>query len=95
MTFLAYLAASTDRSAQLLAQDFSGLADGANDLGVVVTHLRSTLDGSEASLAVEEARYRWGKWNEWRGVQADKRPAMPGCRCRQCRRIRKSRESSP
>ncbi len=62
MTFLAYLAASTDYAAQMLAADLSGLADGANDLGVVVAHLRSTLGGSEAALAVQEAAYRWREW---------------------------------
>lgn len=69
MTFLAYLAASTDRAAQMIAADLSGLADGANDLGVVVAHLRGTLGGSEASLAVEEAAYRW---QEWRKIGANR-----------------------
>ena len=48
----------------MLHRDLSGLADGANDLGVVVTHLRATLGGSEASLAAEEARYRWDRYVE-------------------------------
>lgn len=62
MTFLAHLAASTDYAAQMLLADISILADGANDLGAVVAHLRTTLGGSEASLAVEEAVYRWREW---------------------------------
>lgn len=62
MTFLAYLAAQGDANCQALRRDLSGLADGANDLVVVVAHLRSTLGGSEAALAVEEAAYRWREW---------------------------------
>ena len=69
MTFLAYLAASADRTAQMLAADLSGLADGANDLGVVVAHLRSTLGGSEALLAVEEVAYRWREWRKALGIE--------------------------
>lgn len=64
MTFLAYLAAQGDANCQALHRDLSGLADGANDLGVVVAYLRSTLGGSEAVLAVEEAAYRWREWRK-------------------------------
>ena len=80
MTLLAYLAASTDRAAQMLLADLSGLADGANDLGAVVAHLRSTLGDSEASLAVEEAAYQWREWR-----RTVKESLM----------VRKSRKSSP
>lgn len=77
MTFLAYLAAQDDWAARCLRESLSGLADGANDLGVVVAHLRSTLGGSEAALAVEEAAYRW---REWRKIGVDRVAAnwMPG-----------------
>lgn len=81
MTFLAYLAAQPDTNAARLAESLSGLADGANDLGVVVAHLRATLGGSEASLAVEEAVYRW---REWRTVsKMEKRGRASFCRRRQ------------
>jgi hypothetical protein len=62
MTFLAYLASQGDANCQALHRDLSGLADGVNDIAVVVAHLRSTLGGSEASLAVEEAESRWFDW---------------------------------
>ena len=62
MTFLAYLAAQGDANAVRLAESLSGLADGANDIGKVIAHIRTTLDGSEVVLAVEEAAYRWRKW---------------------------------
>ena len=62
MTFLAYLASSTDRAAQMLAADLSGLADGANDLGEVVAHLRAAMPPCELPYASEEARYRWREW---------------------------------
>jgi len=64
MTFLAYLAAQPDHNARMLASDLSGIADGANDLGVIVAHLRATLRDSEAVLAVEEAEYRWDRYVE-------------------------------
>lgn len=64
MTFLAYLAAQGDANCQALLRDLSGLADGANDLGAVVAHLRGALGGSEASLAVEEVVYRWDRYVE-------------------------------
>ena len=62
MTFLAYLAAQPDWTCRYLTEALSGLPDGSNDLGVVVAHLRGTLGGSEAALAVEEAAYRWREW---------------------------------
>lgn len=62
MTFLAYLTASADRNAAHLAEALSGLADGANDIAVVVAHLRATLGDSEAVLAEREARYQWEMW---------------------------------
>lgn len=64
MTFLAYLAAQPDWTCRYLTEALSGLPDGANDLGVVVAHLRDTLGGSEAALAVEEAAYRWREWRK-------------------------------
>lgn len=64
MTFLAYLATSPDRAAQMLSADLSGLADGANDLREVIAHLRATLGGSEAVLAEQEAVSRWREWRE-------------------------------
>ena len=65
MTFLAYLAASTDRNAQRLREDLSGLADGANDLRKVCTHIRATLDGFEQAIALAEAEWHW---REWKGL---------------------------
>lgn len=65
MTFLDYLSASADHAAQLLAQDLSGLADGANDLAAVVAYLRSTLDGFEQAVAIAEAEWHW---REWKGL---------------------------
>lgn len=62
MTFLAYLATQPDANAARLAESLSGLADGANDLREVIAHLRTTLGGSEAALAVEEAVARWREW---------------------------------
>ena len=46
-----------------LHESLSGLADGANDLREAVAHLRATLGGSEAVLAVEEAIHRWWQWH--------------------------------
>jgi hypothetical protein len=62
VTFLAHLAASSDHNAQMLAADLSGLADGANDLAVVVAYLRATLDGFEQAIAQAEAECRWREW---------------------------------
>jgi putative N-acetylmannosamine-6-phosphate epimerase len=62
VTFLAHLAASSDHNAQMLAADLSGLADGANDLAVVVAYLRATLDGFEQAIALAEAECQWRAW---------------------------------
>lgn len=59
---LAHLAAQPDWTCRYLAEALSGLADGANDLGETIAHLRTTLGGSEADLAAEEAAYRWREW---------------------------------
>ena len=64
MTFLAYLAAQPDWTARCLAESLSGLADGANDLGEAIAHLRTTLGGSEAVLAEQEAVHRWREWRD-------------------------------
>lgn len=78
---------STDRNAQRLAEDLSGLADGANDIAAVVACLRSALVDSEAVLAVEEAVYRWKEWNTAHGTETQA--------IRKLRERRLSRESSP
>lgn len=64
MTFLDYLAAQGDANAAHLRECLSGLAGGANDIAAVVAYLRSTLGGSEAALAVEEAAWRWKEWRK-------------------------------
>lgn len=70
VTFLAHLAAQPDPNAAHLSEALSGLTDGANNLGVVVAHLRATLGDSEAVLAVEEAAARWKEWNKEHGTDA-------------------------
>ncbi len=64
MTFLSYLAAQGDHNAQHLAEALSGLHDGANDLAAVIAHIRTTLGGSEAVLAEQEAVERWREWRD-------------------------------